>query len=79
MYVPLRKYGGMVVPTPTSKMAVPHIGWNGRVHHQDSPAFKYVNNEEEVYFVHSYQAPIIKENEEDKSFDLAKKDQNQLK
>ena len=24
MYVPLRKYGGMVVPTPTSKIAVPH-------------------------------------------------------
>lgn len=55
---------GHVLKFDESKMAVPHIGWNGRVHHQDSPAFKYVNNEEEVYFVHSYQAPIIKENED---------------
>lgn len=55
---------GHVVKFNEEKMAVPHIGWNGRIHHQDSPVFKYVNDEEDVYFVHSYYAPMIQENKE---------------
>ena len=30
---------GHVVKFDESKMAVPHIGWNGRIRHQDSPIF----------------------------------------
>lgn len=55
---------GDVVKFDETKMTVPHIGWNGRVHHQDSPVFKYVNEEEDVYFVHSYYAPIVDENKD---------------
>ncbi len=55
---------GGVVKFDESKMTVPHIGWNGRVHHQDSPVFEYVDEKEEVYFVHSYYAPVVKENED---------------
>jgi glutamine amidotransferase/cyclase len=43
---------------------VPHIGWNGRVLHQDSQVLKYVSADEDVYFVHSYYAPITEENKE---------------
>ena len=53
---------GHVIKFDESKMAVPHIGWNGRIHQQDSPVFKYVDENEEVYFVHSYYAPVTKEN-----------------
>eukprot|EP00978_Attheya_sp_CCMP212_P022429 scaffold66935_cov52-Attheya_sp.AAC.4 len=42
--------------------AVPHIGWNGRIPHQDSPVFSQVTGNEEVYFVHSYYAPLTAEN-----------------
>jgi glutamine amidotransferase/cyclase len=55
---------GKVIKFDESKMAVPHIGWNGRIHHQDSPILKDVNPEEDVYFVHSYYAPITEENKE---------------
>ena len=55
---------GNVVKFDEKEMTVPHIGWNGRMHHQDSPAFKYVDEKEEVYFVHSYYAPIVKDNED---------------
>jgi glutamine amidotransferase/cyclase len=55
---------GHVVKFDETKMTVPHIGWNGRIHHQDSPVFKYVNEEEEVYFVHSYYAQIEEENKD---------------
>ena len=50
---------GNVIKFDETKMVVPHIGWNGRVHHQESDAFKYVNDQEEVYFVHSYYAPVV--------------------
>jgi len=53
---------GNVVKFDEKEMTVPHIGWNGRIHHQDSPVFKYVNEKEDVYFVHSYYAPIAEEN-----------------
>ncbi|KAL7531689.1 hypothetical protein ACHAXR_005669 [Thalassiosira sp. AJA248-18] len=46
--------------------SVPHIGWNGTISHQQSPAMKYITTDstsgEEVYFVHSYYAPITEEN-----------------
>ena len=43
---------------------VPHIGWNGTIARQNSPAMRYINNDDhtEVYFVHSYYAPITSEN-----------------
>lgn len=53
---------GKVVKFDSSKMTVPHIGWNGRIAHQDSPVFKYVGEEDQVYFVHSYYAPVTEEN-----------------
>ena len=55
---------GHVVKFDESKMVVPHIGWNGRIAHQDSPVFQYVNDSEDVYFVHSYYAPIVEENKD---------------
>ena len=55
---------GKVIKFDETKMAVPHIGWNGRTLHQESPVLKYVSQEEDVYFVHSYYAPITEENRE---------------
>mmetsp|Transcript_1784 Transcript_1784/g.2567 ORF Transcript_1784/g.2567 Transcript_1784/m.2567 type:complete len:573 (+) Transcript_1784:2-1720(+) len=57
---------GHVIKFDESKIsAVPHIGWNGRMHHQDSPVFQYVNKDEEVYFVHSYYAPLVQGKNDD--------------
>jgi len=53
---------GDVIKFDETQMTVPHIGWNGRIVHQQSPVFKYVNQQEEVYFVHSYYAPIEEKN-----------------
>jgi imidazole glycerol-phosphate synthase len=51
---------GKVIKFDAQKVgAVPHIGWNGRVLHQESPVLKYVSPGEDVYFVHSYYAPIL--------------------
>lgn len=44
--------------------AVPHIGWNGRIKHQDSPVFSHTGDKENVYFVHSYYAPITDANKD---------------
>jgi len=55
---------GHVMKFDDKKMTVPHIGWNGRIHHQESPVFKYVKDNEDVYFVHSYYAPIVEENKD---------------
>ena len=56
---------GKVIKFDESKVgAVPHIGWNGRIKHQDSPVFAHVGEDEEVYFVHSYYAPIVDENKD---------------
>lgn len=55
---------GKVIKFDDSKMPVPHIGWNGRILHQDSPVMKYVSAEDDAYFVHSYYAPITEENKE---------------
>lgn len=61
---------GKVVKFDETKRSVPHIGWNGTIAHQTSPAMRYVHNVDkdakdkgdEVYFVHSYYAPITAEN-----------------
>mmetsp|Transcript_12693 Transcript_12693/g.27487 ORF Transcript_12693/g.27487 Transcript_12693/m.27487 type:complete len:565 (-) Transcript_12693:101-1795(-) len=56
---------GKVIKFDETKVgAVPHIGWNGRIKHQESPVFSYVGEDEEVYFVHSYYAPITADNED---------------
>jgi glutamine amidotransferase/cyclase len=55
---------GKVIKFDETLMSVPHIGWNGRILHQDSPLLKYVAPEEDAYFVHSFYAPITEENKE---------------
>ena len=35
---------------------IPHIGWNGLIFKKETPIFKYINNGDHVYFVHSYHA-----------------------
>lgn len=35
-------------------LKIPHIGWNALVFKKDSPIFKYINNGDHVYFVHSF-------------------------
>lgn len=39
-----------------SELKIPHMGWNGLDFKKDSPLFKYINNGDFVYFVHSYYA-----------------------
>jgi imidazole glycerol-phosphate synthase len=53
---------GPVIKFDETKQAVPHIGWNGRILHQDSPVLQHVGAEDETYFVHSYYAPITDSN-----------------
>lgn len=56
---------GNVIKFDETTMAVPHIGWNGRIVHQtNSPILQYVNDNETCYFVHSYYAPITNTNQE---------------
>jgi glutamine amidotransferase/cyclase len=55
---------GHVVKFDESKCAVPHIGWNGRIIHQDSPVLSSVGSDAETYFVHSYYAEITDQNKE---------------
>ena len=40
---------------------IPHIGWNGLNIKKQSPIFKYINEGDHVYFVHSYYAADCKE------------------
>lgn len=37
-------------------LKVPHIGWNSLSFHRRSPLFKYSNEDDYVYYVHSYYA-----------------------
>jgi len=54
---------GKVIKFDETKRSVPHIGWNGTIAHQQSPSMKYIKDSgDEVYFVHSYYAPITEEN-----------------
>ncbi len=46
-----------------SKLKIPHIGWNAlKFNGEKSPLFKYINNGEFVYFVHSFYADNCSEN-----------------
>lgn len=50
---------GSVVPMEgkiPSELKIPHIGWNALIKKKEHPIFKYVNNGDHVYFVHSYYA-----------------------
>lgn len=37
-------------------LSIPHIGWNPLIFKKETPLFKYLNNGDCVYFVHSYYA-----------------------
>ncbi len=37
-------------------LKIPHIGWNGLKFKTESPIFKHIDNEDCVYFVHSFYA-----------------------
>ena len=43
-------------PVLPAELKVPHIGWNSLEFRKKSPLFKYVNEGEFVYFVHSFYA-----------------------
>ena len=50
---------GEVVPmenTLPKNLKIPHIGWNALNFNIESPLFKYINDGDCVYFVHSYWA-----------------------
>ncbi len=56
---------GDVVPLQgkiDSDLQIPHMGWNALDFKADSPLFKYINNGDFVYFVHSYYATDCTEN-----------------
>lgn len=44
-----------------SELKIPHIGWNALSFKKQSPLFKYIDEGEFVYFVHSYHAIDSKE------------------
>lgn len=37
-------------------LKIPHIGWNKLIFKQNNPIFKFINDGDHVYFVHSYSA-----------------------
>ncbi|MBQ9976858.1 MAG: imidazole glycerol phosphate synthase subunit HisH [Clostridia bacterium] len=39
-----------------SELKIPHMGWNKLIFKKDTPIFKYINDGDAVYFVHSYHA-----------------------
>lgn len=50
---------GEVIPmegTIDAALKIPHIGWNSLDFQKDSPLFKYIQDGDFVYFVHSYYA-----------------------
>ena len=56
---------GNVVPLQGkiySSLQIPHMGWNALDFKAESPLFKYINNGDFVYFVHSYYATACDEN-----------------
>jgi len=54
---------GRVVKFDAARRSVPHIGWNGAIPHQRSPALRHAaGGREEWYFVHSYYAPLTAAN-----------------
>ena len=57
---------GNIVPLEgkiSPELKIPHIGWNSlEFKNEKSPLFKYINNGDFVYFVHSYFATDCDEN-----------------
>lgn len=50
---------GEIIPmegTIDKNLKIPHIGWNSLEFTKESPLFKYINNGDYVYFVHSFYA-----------------------
>ncbi len=50
---------GKVIPmenTIPAELKIPHIGWNRLKFKQESPLFKYIDEGDYVYFVHSFYA-----------------------
>ena len=50
---------GEVVPMEDkipADLKIPHIGWNSLIFKKENPIFKYINNGDCVYFVHSFYA-----------------------
>ncbi len=55
----LRLISGEVIPMENNipkSLKIPHIGWNALKFHNPSPLFKYINEGDCVYFVHSFYA-----------------------
>lgn len=53
----LKLIGGEVVPLEKSiDLKIPHMGWNSLKFKRESRLFKYVDENEFVYFVHSFHA-----------------------
>lgn len=48
----IRPIGEVIEPS----LKIPHIGWNALKFTKNSPLFKYINDGDHVYFVHSYHA-----------------------
>lgn len=44
-----------------SSLRIPHMGWNALDFKKESPLFKYINDGDYVYFVHSYYATDCEE------------------
>ncbi|EQC39255.1 glutamine amidotransferase [Saprolegnia diclina VS20] len=55
---------GIVTKFPTTSLAVPHIGWNGVNARKASPLFSQLENDANVYFVHSFRATPTDANRE---------------
>lgn len=56
---------GKVVPflgRINNDLKIPQIGWNSLIIKKECPLFKYINNGDYVYFVHSYFAEDCSEN-----------------
>lgn len=49
-------------PTGEGTLKIPHIGWNQLEISRDDPLFRYMTEENYVYYVHSYYAQAPQEN-----------------
>ncbi len=56
---------GEIVPMQDDipkNLKIPHIGWNSLHFEIENPLFKYINDGDHVYFVHSFYAKTSKDN-----------------
>lgn len=60
-YGALGLIGGEVTPFEIKNLRVPHMGWNS-LKIKDNPLFHNTGKDQYVYFVHSYHASGVKEN-----------------